>query len=152
MVVYRMAGLAIVALALAACQSPLPVPDYVSIKQPAPYRSGANGMNIDNEDYAMDAQGYRVDNTGQRAGEVDMRAKMGDEPSNAMAGFYVSSTGTYAPGRVMTPSEGATAGPGFGPGSAGMTPAASDTTPPATLPPTTPPSSGTPVPLTPQTR
>ena len=154
MVGSRIFVLAVLAVALAACQSSLPVPDYVSVKQPAPYRSAGNGLWLDNEDQLVDAQGYRVDKSGDRVGAVDVQAKMGNETSSAMAGFYVSSTGTYAPGKVMTPSEGGRAGAGYGPGSAGMevTPAGTvvaPTAPPVTGP-TTPPTSGAPVPLTPQ--
>ena len=138
---------------LSACQSSLPVPDYVSVKPLPPYRIGADGLKIDNEDQKMDAEGYRVGKNGARVGEVDMQAKMGNEESSAMAGLYVSSTGSYAPGKVMTPSEGAAAGAGFGPGSASATlPPMSDTgtTAPQPLPttPTTPPAAGSPTPLT----
>ncbi len=157
MVGYRILALAISAVALAACQSSLPVPDYVSVKQPAPYRSAGNGMLLDNEDQLTDAQGYRIDKKGNRVGEVDVQAKMGNETSSAMAGYYVSSTGTYAPGKVMAPSEGARSGAGYGPGSAGVevTPAGTTvapTAPPTTAPvtvPATPPASSAPVPLTP---
>ncbi len=148
--------LAVVAALLSACQSSLPVPDYVAIKPPAPYRTGADGLKIDNEDQKMDPEGYRIAKSGQRVGEVDVDAKMGNAPSNAMAGFYVSSIGGYAPGNVMRPSEGAASGAGYGPGSAGATmPSASEpttatpmspTTPSTT--PTTPPAGAAPTPLT----
>ena len=151
MAVHRMAVLAIAAIGLGACDSSLPVPDYVSVKTPPPWRTAPDGTRIDNEDFAMDAQGYRTEKNGGRAGDVDVSTKMGNEASSAMAGFYVSSTGTTAPGRVMAPSEGATAGAGYGPGSAGFTPAGTE---PGALPPTTttpaPPASpatGTPTPL-----
>jgi hypothetical protein len=145
-------------LAVSACQSTLPVPDYVSVKEPAPYRTGADGLKIDNEDHRMDPQGFRIDARGERVGEIDIVAKMGNEPSNAMAGFYVSSLGIHAPGRVMSASEGATAGAGYGPGSAGATvpstepgaPTPQPSAPTTTMPsaPATPPASGSPTPLT----
>ncbi len=156
MVGYRPVVLALAVIGLCACQSPLPVPDYVSVKPPAPYRTAPDGFKVDNEDYAMDAQGYRIDKKGERVGDVDVQGKMGNQESNAMAGFYVSSRGAYVPGKVMTPSEGAASGAGYGPGSAGMTPAAAATTemqqPPP--PPITggPPASGATVPLAPPSK
>jgi hypothetical protein len=57
-----------------------------------------------------------------------------------MAGFYISSQGEHAPGRVMVPSEGAAAGAGYGPGSATVMPGM-ETPPPA--------ATGQPAPLAP---
>ena len=140
---FRWIVLSSIGLAVGGCYSSLPVPDYVSVKTPAPYRTASNGSRVDNEDYVLDAQGYRLDKNGQRFREVDIPAKTAGQGSNAVAGFYISSTGAKAPGRIATPGEGATAGAGFGPGSAGMAPAAmpAPTTAPAA------PASGAPVPL-----
>ena len=70
----------------------------------------------------LNAEGYRVDNHGQRIGRVSVDAKTANETSNAMAGYYVSGLGSKAPGNIMMPSEGAVAGPGHGSGSANPTP------------------------------
>jgi hypothetical protein len=107
-------------LVLAGCNQPTPI--YAIVKEPAPYRTQQNGQWIDNEDYALDAQGYRVDKQGNRIGVVDIPGKTAGEKSNAMAGFYISSTGRKAPGNVMVPSEGSDAGAGYGPGSANPMP------------------------------
>lgn len=152
MVAYRIVVLAALAASMAACtQAVLPKPDYVSVKPPAPYRTAPDGLRVDNEDYAMDAQGYRLGKNGERIGEVDIDAKTGTEASSAMAGMYVSSTGTYAPGKVMTPSEGAAAGAGYGPGSAGIEPVAMPATTPTpnAAPAAAPAATGAPVPLAP---
>ncbi|MGE5151680.1 MAG: hypothetical protein ACM3II_16290 [Rhodospirillaceae bacterium] len=133
---------------LGACA--LPAPDYKVMQVPAPYRKEADGAVLDNEDMKLDAEGYRVDRRGGRAEQVDIPAKTAGQASNAMAGFYISSTGSHAPGQVMTPSEGATAGAGYGVGSATVTPAV-ETQPPAgtTMTPATPGATGQPVPLAP---
>jgi len=123
-------------LSLAACG--LPVPDYMVVQYPAPYRKEASGAVLDNEDITLDAQGYRVDKQGNRIGEVDIPAKTANEKSNAVAGFYISSQNANAPGAVMAPSVGAGAGAGYGPGSSSVTPAV-----------TAPAASGQPVPLAP---
>lgn len=119
-------------LSLAACG--LPVPDYKVVQYPAPYRKEADGAVLDNEAIRLDAQGYRVDENGQRIGTVDIQAKTADEKSNAVAGFYISSKGANAPGAVMAPSVGTTVGVGSG------NPVATGT----------PPASGQPVPLAPR--
>jgi len=125
----------------------LPTPDYKVIQYPAPYRKEASGVVVDNEDMTLDAQGYRVDKNGMRIEAVDVPAKTAGEKSNAMAGYYISSRGEHAPGRVMTPSEGAAAGAGYGPGSATVTPSQEQfMTPPA---PGAPAATGQPVPLAP---
>src|SRR4051812_22698506 len=116
------------------CACSLPVPDYKVIQYPAPYRKEADGAVLDNEDMRLDAEGYRLDQNGQRIGEVDVPAKTAGEASNAMAGFYISSSREHAPGKIMAPSEGAGAGAGYGAGSANpvMVPATGE---PAPLPP-----------------
>jgi hypothetical protein len=134
------AALLLSGVSLSACN--LPVPDYKTIQYPAPYRKEADGAVLDNEDMKLDAQGYRLDKKGQRIGEVDVQAKTAGESSNAMAGYYISSRGANAPGNVMVPSEGARTGPGYGPGSATITPGIEPTSPMA-------PASGQPVPLAP---
>ena len=126
---------------LAACS--LPAPDYKVIQYPAAYRKEADGAVLDNEDMKLDAEGYRVDKNGNKIEAVDIPAKTAGQASNAMAGFYISSIGDHAPGRVMTPSEGATSGAGYGPGSATVTPGM-EVSPPA------PAATGQPVPLAPK--
>jgi hypothetical protein len=132
---------------LAACA--LPAPDYRVLQFPAPYRKDSEGAAIDNEDMRLDAEGYRIDKRGNRIEPVDIPAKTAGQASNAMAGFYISSTGQHAPGQVMAPSEGAASGAGFGPGSATVTPAPDlpSGTPPMTT--MTPGATGQPVPLAP---
>lgn len=131
---------------LAACG--LPAPDYKVLQYPAPYRKEADGAVLDNEDMTLDAEGYRVDKRGRQIEPVDIPAKTAGQASNAMAGFYISSTGEHAPGRVMAPSEGATAGAGFGPGSATITPSM-EVPPAGTMSPAMPGATGQPVPLAP---
>ncbi len=130
---------------LGACA--LPAPDYKVLQYPAPYRKDADGAALDNEDLRMDAEGYRLDKKGVRAEEVDIPTKTAGQASNAMAGFYISSTGDHAPGQVMAPSEGATAGAGYGPGSATVTPNFDTSQPSGT--PMVPGATGQPVPLAP---
>jgi hypothetical protein len=133
---------------LGACA--LPAPDYKVLQYPAPYRKDTDGAVLDNEDMKLDTEGYRVDRKGGRAEEVDIPAKTAGQASNAMAGFYISSTGAHAPGQVMAPSEGATSGAGYGPGSATVTPGpdlGAPAAPGQMTPP--PPASGQPVPLSP---
>jgi hypothetical protein len=146
----RVVAAALIAVCLGACA--LPAPDYKVLQYPAPYRKDADGAAIDNEDMRLDAEGYRVDKKGNQIEPLDVPAKTAGQASNAMAGFYISSTGQHAPGQVMTPSEGAAAGAGYGPGSATVTPNF-DTTPPAGMPPmstTMPGATGQPVPLAPK--
>lgn len=99
MVRLRLAAVAIAAAALSGCMTSLPVPDY-TVKQPAPYRVAPDGTRIDNENYRLDAQGYRLNEKGERIGIIDVDAKTAGENSNAAAGYYISSTGQVAPGRV----------------------------------------------------
>jgi hypothetical protein len=91
-------------LALAGC-NPLPRPDYVDVQQPASYRTQPDGVRIDNADYKLDNQGYRVSAGGERIGMVDVPAKTAGDNSNAVAGYYISSTGQMAPGRVASTSD-----------------------------------------------
>jgi hypothetical protein len=116
-------------ICLGACN--LPVPDYKVVQYPAPYRKEADGAVLDNEDMRLDSQGYRLDKNGHRIGEVDAGAPTAVESSNPMAGYYISSRGEHAPGKVMTPSEGGAAGAGYGPGSANpmMVPASGEPAP-----------------------
>ena len=137
-------------LSLAGCN--LPKPDYAVVKQPSPYRTEQNGQWVDNEGYALDAQGYRLDKQGQRIGMVDIPAKTQGDSSNAVAGFYISSTGKNAPGSVMVPSEGSAAGAGYGPGSAGPPPGSTMPDPSTIIPqasPAMPPAAGPPTQVTP---
>ena len=91
-------------LALAGC-NPLPRPDYVDVKQPASFRTEPDGVRVDNADYKMDNQGYRVNRDGERLGMIDVPAKTEGESSNAVAGYYISTTGAVAPGRVASTSD-----------------------------------------------
>ena len=134
-------------LVLAGCNQPAPL--YTLVKDPPAFRTAPDGTWIDNEDYAMDAQGYRIDKQGNRIGMVDIPGKTKGETSNAMAGFYISSTGQKAPGSVMVPSEGAAAGPGYGPGSANPVPPSSIIPNPVTPSSTGPSATGAPTPITP---
>lgn len=98
-------------LALAGCD-PLPKPLYTEVTPPASFRTEQDGARVDNEGYLLDAQGYRVNKSGQRIGMVDVQAKTAGDKSNAVAGYWISSTGAKAPGSVASPSEGAGGGPG----------------------------------------
>lgn len=153
----RYMAVMVAGLALAGCNAP--TPDYAIVKQPAPYRTDSNGRWIDNEGYALDAQGFRLDKQGQRIGMVDIPGKTAGDSSNAVAGFYISSTGRNAPGSIMVPSEGGAAGAGYGPGSANPAPGGSMPAPtavtmpaPTTIIPPAPPVpavTGPPTPITP---
>jgi hypothetical protein len=90
--------------AIAGC-NPLPRPDYVDVKPPAAYRTEANGTRVDNADYTIDQQGYRTNKEGERIGIVDIPAKTEGDRSNAVAGYYISTTGSVAPGRVASTSD-----------------------------------------------
>ena len=91
-------------LALAGCD-PLPRPDYVDVKPPASFRTEPGGVRVDNAGYKLDAQGYRVDNQGERIGMIDVPEKTAGDNSNAVAGYYISTTGSVAPGRVASTSD-----------------------------------------------
>jgi hypothetical protein len=58
----------------------------------------------------MDPEGYRIDKSGARVGIIDVPAKTAGDNSNAVAGYYISNTGSNAPGRVAS-TDGITAGP-----------------------------------------
>jgi hypothetical protein len=127
---------------LAACD-PLPQPLYSETTPPAAYRVQPGGVRIDNEGFQMDPEGYRIDKSGARVGIIDVPVTTAGDNSNAVAGYYISNTGSNAPGRVASPSEGAGAGVGSGPGSmnlptpsqmpqqAPITPAPANVPPPA---------------------
>ncbi len=124
---------------VAACGGQLPQPLYDEVKQPAAYRSAPGGVRIDNEGYQLDAQGYRVDKQGVRIGMIDVPEKTAGDRSNAVAGYYISTTGTEAPGAVASPSEGITTtpsgmnlpGPAQMPQQAPIAPAPGNVPPPA---------------------
>jgi len=86
------------ALALAGCD-PLPRPDYVDVTPPASYQT-EDGVRIDNAGYKLDSQGYRLDTDGERLGLIEVLNE--DDQSNAVAGYYISSTGQIGPGRVAS--------------------------------------------------
>ena len=92
-------------LVLAGCSNVLPRPDYVDVQTPASFRTESGSVRIDNADYRLDAEGYRVDKQGERVGIVDVPAKTEGDNSNAVAGYYISSTGQVAPGRVASTSD-----------------------------------------------
>jgi len=117
-------------LATTGCTDVLPKPEYTFVKQPAPIRALPDGTRVDDRGYHMDANGYRLDRNGQRLGEVDYDAKTDNTvSSNAVAGYFISSTGTVATGTVAVPSEGGRAGAGYGPGSAQPMPSGSGSAP-----------------------
>ncbi len=127
-------------LALCACSGPpiptgigysIPTPTYALVKDPPPYRVGADGLRVDNSGVQLDQAGYRIDNQGQRTGVIEVNDKT---TSNPMAGFYISSIGTTAGGSVMAPSAGAGVGVGSGPGSANPAPSGMEVPPPETQP------------------
>ena len=92
-------------LALAGCTNVLPRPDYVDVQTPASFRTESGGVRIDNASYRLDAEGFRVDDQGERIGMIDVPAKTEGDNSNAVAGYYISSTGKVAPGRVASTSD-----------------------------------------------
>ena len=95
----------LVGLTLAGCSNVLPRPDYMDVKTPAAFRTEPGGVRIDNASYTLDAEGYRVDPQGERVGMIDVPAKTEGDNSNAVAGYYISSTGQVAPGRVASTSD-----------------------------------------------
>src|SRR5260370_8514141 len=92
----------LVGLALAGCSNVLPRPDYVDVKTPASFRTEPGGGRVDNASYKLDAEGYRVDPQGERVVMIDVPAKTEGDNSNAVAGYYISSTGQVAP-RPLAP-------------------------------------------------
>ena len=99
----RWVGTALAGLVLAGCNE-LPRPDYVDVTPPASYRT-ENGVRIDNAGVKLDPQGYRVDDEGERIGMIDVPEKTAGDRSNAVAGYYISSSGRIAPGRVASTSD-----------------------------------------------
>jgi len=77
----------------------------VDVQPPASYRTESDGTRIDNADYKIDNQGYRVNPDGERIGLVDVPAKTEGDNSNAVAGYYISTTGAVSPGRVASTSD-----------------------------------------------
>jgi hypothetical protein len=131
MAAVRLMVLVSAGLAISACSNnSLPKPLYALQQTPPPYRKAADGSIIDNAGVSLDAQGYRLDKNGQRIQEVDVPAKTGNQPSNPMTGYYISSLGQVASGNVMEPSEGAGVGYGSGPGAAYPMPSGSEPAPP----------------------
>ncbi len=115
----RSLAFVLVGLAITGCSSYLPKPEYSYVKQPAPIRVLPDGTRVDDRGYHLDANGYRLDRNGAVLGEVSYEAKTDSTiSSNAVAGYFISSTGAVATGTVAVPSEGGRAGPGYGPGSA----------------------------------
>jgi hypothetical protein len=111
----RSLAFVVVGLAISGCSSYLPKPEYSYVPTPAPVRALPDGTRVDNRGYHMDAQGYRLDRNGNVLGEVNY--EHGESgASNAVAGYYISSTGEVATGTVAVPSEGSRAGAGYGPG------------------------------------
>jgi hypothetical protein len=101
----------LVGLAITGCSDVLPKPEYTFVKQPAPIRVLADGTRVDDRGYYLDAHGYRLDRNGNLLGEVDYDQKTDNTvSSNAVAGYFISSTGTVATGTIAVPSEGGRAG------------------------------------------
>lgn len=155
MVRVRLVAAMVAAAALSGCMTSLPTPDYLSVKTPAPYRVSPEGARIDNENYALDSEGYRVNAKGERIGELDVPAKTAGEQSNPVAGYYISSQGQVAPGKVAQINDQGGYGPvGSPPGSntviGGST--ATPTMGSAPPPPAMPPAAGPPVQLQPSTK
>ena len=135
MTAIRLMVLAAAGVALAGCNAPTPL--YSLLKTPPPYRKAPDGAIIDNAGVPLDAEGYRLDKNGQRIQEVDIQAKTANQTSNPVAGYYISSIGKKASGKVMTRTEGAGQGYGTGPGAATMAPGGGPPPPlPAPLVPT----------------
>jgi hypothetical protein len=101
----RLIAATLVGAALAGCSTVLPRPDYVDVQTPAAFRTESGGGRIDNADYRLDAEGFRVNKQGERIGIIDVPAKTEGDNSNAVAGYYISSTGQVAPGRVASTSD-----------------------------------------------
>ena len=102
---------ALVGLAMTGCTGVLPKPEYTYVKQPAPIRVLPDGTRVDDRGYYLDAHGYRLDRNGNLLGEVNYDQKTDNSASsNAVAGYFVSSTGMVASGTTAVPSEGGRAG------------------------------------------
>ena len=101
----------LVGLAITGCADALPKPEYTFVKQPAPIRVLPDGTRVDDRGYYLDEHGYRLDRNGKLLGEVNYDAKAGSTvSSNAVAGYFISSTGEVATGTVAMPSEGGRVG------------------------------------------
>lgn len=101
----------LVGLAITGCSDALPKPEYTYVKQPAPIRVLPDGTRVDDRGYYLDEHGYRLDRNGKLLGEVNYDSKTEQSvSSNAVAGYFISSTGTVAAGTVAVPSEGGRAG------------------------------------------
>ena len=101
----------LVGLAITGCADALPKPEYTYVKQPAPIRVLPDGTRVDDRGYHLDEHGYRLDRNGKLLGEVNYDAKTDNTvSSNAVAGYFISSTGAVATGTVAVPSEGGRAG------------------------------------------
>ena len=103
----------LVGLAITGCADALPKPEYTYVKQPAPIRVLPDGTRVDDRGYYLDEHGYRLDRNGKLLGEVNYDAKTEKTvSSNAVAGYFISSTGEVATGSVAVPSEGGRFGAG----------------------------------------
>jgi len=146
----------LVGLAITGCADALPKPEYTFVKQPAPIRVLPDGTRVDDRGYHLDEHGYRLDRNGKLLGEVNYDAKSDNTvSSNAVAGYFISSTGEVATGTVAVPSEGGRAGAGYGPGSAPVSagtsnvPRGSRGEPVSPMAPPAPAATTTPIPLAP---
>ncbi len=146
----------LVGLAITGCADALPKPEYTYVKQPAPIRVLPDGTRVDDRGYYLDEHGYRLDRNGKLLGEVNYDSKTDNTvSSNAVAGYFISSTGEVATGTVAVPSEGGRAGAGYGPGSSAPVSAGTSNVPrgrgEAISPsaPPTPAATTTPIPLAP---
>lgn len=107
----RSLAFVLVGLTIAGCADVLPKPEYTYVKQPAPIRVLPDGTRVDDRGYYLDAHGYRLDRNGRLLGEVNYDQKTDNTvSSNAVAGYFISSTGTVATGTIAVPSEGGRAG------------------------------------------
>ena len=95
----------LVGVALAGCSTVLPRVHGSVAEIGDTFRTEPGGVRIDNASYKLDPEGYRVDPQGERIGMIDVPAKTEGDNSNAVAGYYISSTGQVAPGRVASTSD-----------------------------------------------
>jgi hypothetical protein len=106
----------------------------VDVQPPASYRTEPNGTRIDNASYKLDNQGYRLNDQGERIGIVDVPEKTTGDKSNAVADYYISTTGRVAPGRVASTTD-IVAPPASAPTPAQMPPQVPISPAPANVPP-----------------
>jgi hypothetical protein len=147
----RSLAFVLVGLTIAGCSGYLPKPEYTYVKPPAPIRVLPDGTRVDDRGYYLDAHGYRLDRNGKLLGEVDYDEKTSTTiSSNAVAGYYISSTGTVAAGNVAEPSAGGQSGIDV---NSNVTASTSNVpggqAPPMTTTPSPPAATTTPVPLAP---